>query len=153
MPGRHVNDQQVRLYMRLRRTRPQTTAAAMAGVSVATGRRIERHPRPPSSRREGRDYRTRPDPLEGLWDEEIVSMLEAAPALRPITILRELARRHPETRQCLAEAPTGGVPALLSNNARRRKHRREARPSCRAADERPTAGRPRLSFAAKPKGE
>jgi hypothetical protein len=121
----------------------------MAGVSVATGRRIERHPRPPSSRREGRDYRTRPDPLEGLWDEEIVSMLEAAPALRPITILRELARRHPETRQCLAEAPTGGVPALLSNNARRRKHRREARPSCRAADERPTAGRPRLNSASK----
>jgi hypothetical protein len=96
MPGRHVNDQQVRLYMRLRTTRPQATAAAMAGISVATGRRIERDPRPPSSRREPRDYRTRPDPLEGLWDEEVVPMLEAAPALRPITILRELARRHPD---------------------------------------------------------
>ena len=38
----------------------------------------------------------RRDPLEGLWDEEIVPMLAGAPALRPITILRELARRYPE---------------------------------------------------------
>ena len=96
MPGRHVNDQQVRFYMTARITRPQTTAAAMAGISVATGRRIERDPRPPSSRKEARDYRTRPDPLEGLWDEEVVPMLVAAPTLRPITILRELARRHPD---------------------------------------------------------
>ncbi len=96
MPGRHVNDQQVRLYMTARITRSQTTAAAMAGISVATGRRIERDPRPPSSRKEARDYRTRPDPLEGLWDEEVVPMLAAAPALRPITVLRELARRHPD---------------------------------------------------------
>ena len=96
MPGRHVNDQQVRFYMTARITRPQTTAAAMAGISVATSRRIERDPRPPSSRKEARDYRTRPDPLEGLWDEEVVPMLVAAPTLRPITILRELARRHPD---------------------------------------------------------
>lgn len=91
MPGRHVNDQQVRLYMTARTTRPQATAAAMAGISVATGRRIEHDPRPPSSRRKERDYRTRPDPLADLWDEEVVPMLASAPTLRPITILRELA--------------------------------------------------------------
>lgn len=96
MPGRHVNDQQVRLYMTARMTRPQTTAAALAGISVATARRIERDPRPPSSRKAVRDYRTRSDPLEGIWDEDVVPMLEAAPALRPITILHELAKRHPE---------------------------------------------------------
>ena len=96
MPGRHVNDQQVRLYMTARIIRSQATAAAMAGISVATGRRIERDPRPPSSRKAVREYRTRTDPLDGIWDEEIVPMLEAAPALRPITILHELARRHPE---------------------------------------------------------
>lgn len=96
MPGRHVNDQQVRLYMTARITRPQTTAAAMAGISVATGRRIERDPRPSSSRKAVREYRTRTDPLEGIWNEDVVPMLEAAPALRPITILHELARRHPE---------------------------------------------------------
>ena len=96
MPGRHVNDQQVRLYMTARIIRAQATAAAMAGISVATGRRLERDPRPPSSRKEARDHRTRPDPLAGLWDEEIMPMLAGAPALRPITILRELARRYPE---------------------------------------------------------
>ena len=96
MPGRHVNDQQVRLYMTARIIRAQATAAAMAGISVATGHRLEHDPRPPSSRKEARDYRTRPDPLAGLWDEEIMPMLAGAPALRPITILRELARRYPE---------------------------------------------------------
>lgn len=96
MPGRHVNDQQVRLYMKLRTTRSQESAAAMAGFSVATGRRIESDPRPPSLRKTPRDYRTRSDPLEGLWEEEIVPMLKAAPGLRPVTILREMNRRHPD---------------------------------------------------------
>jgi hypothetical protein len=31
MPGRHINDQQVRLYMTAHIIRPQATAAAMAG--------------------------------------------------------------------------------------------------------------------------
>jgi hypothetical protein len=96
MPGKHINDQQVRLYMKQRITRSQGSAAAMAGISVATGRRIERDPRPPSSRKTTRDYRTRQDPFEGVWDEEIVPMLLSAPALRPITILRELIHRHPD---------------------------------------------------------
>ena len=42
MPGRNINDQQVRTYMRLRTDHPQTTAAAKAGLSVATARRIDR---------------------------------------------------------------------------------------------------------------
>ena len=96
MPGKHINDQQVRLYMKNRTTRSQESAAAIAGFSVATGRRIERDPRPPSSRKAPRDYRTRPDPFDGLWDAEIVPMLNAAPDLRPITILREMNRRHPD---------------------------------------------------------
>lgn len=44
MPGRHVNDQQARTYMRLRMDHTQATAAAEAGLSVATVRRIERDP-------------------------------------------------------------------------------------------------------------
>ena len=95
MPGRHVNDQQARTYMRLRMDHTQATAAAKAGLSVATARRIERDPRPPSTKSAPRPYRTRPDPLAGLWDEEIVPLLQAAPGLRPITLLAELAQRHP----------------------------------------------------------
>ena len=96
MPGSHVNDQQVRIYMRLRIDHMQVTAAAKAGISVATARRIEHDPRPPSTKRGPRPYRTRPDPLAGHWDEVVVPLLQAAPGLRPVTILGELARRHPE---------------------------------------------------------
>ena len=101
MPGRHVNDQQVRPYMRLRITRPQMTAAAMAGISVASGRRIERDPPPPSSRGDARDYRTRTDPLAGIWDEEIVPLLEGAPRLRPAC---RAGFPPPFSRPCIVDA-------------------------------------------------
>jgi len=84
------------LYTKLLTTRLQLSAAAMTGISVATGRRIERDARPPSTRKECRDYRTGSDPLKDIWDEEVVPMLAGAPTLRPITILRELARRYPD---------------------------------------------------------
>jgi hypothetical protein len=95
VPGRHINDQQVRTYMRLHTDHTQATAAIKAGLSVATARRIDHDPRPPSAKKQRRTYRTRPDPLAGLWDEEIVPLLRAAPDLRPITLFDELARRHP----------------------------------------------------------
>jgi hypothetical protein len=96
VPGRHINDQQVRTYMRLRTDDTQATAAAKAGLSVATAGRIDHDPRPPSAKKQRRMYRTRPDPLCGLWDEEIVPLLRAAPGLRPITLFDELARRYPD---------------------------------------------------------
>jgi len=72
------------------------TAAAKAGLSVASARRIDLDPRPPSTRKQRRSYRTRPNPLEGLWDEEILPLLVAAPGLRPITLFGEMERRHPD---------------------------------------------------------
>ena len=82
--------------MRLRTDHTQATAAAKGGLSIATARRIDRDPRPPNAKKLGRSYRTRPDPLVGLWDEEIVPLLQAAPGLRPITLFDELARRYPD---------------------------------------------------------
>ena len=82
--------------MRLRTDHPQMIAAAKAGLSVATARRIDLDPRPASAKKQRRIYRTRPDPLGGLWDEEILPLLTAAPGLRPITLFDELARRHPD---------------------------------------------------------
>ena len=67
MPGRCINDQQVRTYMRLRTDHPQLIAAVKAGLSVATARRIDLDPRPPSVKKQRRTYRARPDPLDGLW--------------------------------------------------------------------------------------
>ena len=96
MTGRHINDQQVRLYMRLRTDHTQITSAAKSGLSLATGKRIDRDPRAPSAKKQRRIYRTRPDPLADVWDEEIVPLLQAAPGLRPISLFDELARRHPD---------------------------------------------------------
>ena len=81
--------------MTLRRTHGRATAAAMAGFSPSTGGRIEADPRPPSERAAPRGRR-RPDPLAAVWDADIVPMLEAAPGLRPVTLLDELRRRHPD---------------------------------------------------------
>src|SRR4029077_20573347 len=80
----------------LRTDHTQITAAAKSGLSLATGRRIDRDPRAPSAKKQRRIYRTRPDPLAGVWDEEIVPLLQAAPGLRPISLFDELARRHPD---------------------------------------------------------
>lgn len=95
MPGRHVTDHQMRLFMKHRSTGPVPVAAAKAGFSAATGYRLEQDPRPPSTKRAVRGRR-RPDPLEGVFDEEVVPMLEAAPGLRPVAIFEELLRRHPD---------------------------------------------------------
>jgi len=72
-----------------------SAAAAKAGFSPATGYRLEKDPRLPSQKRAPR-ARRRPDPLEDVWDSEVVPMLKAAPGLRPIGVLEEHCRRHPE---------------------------------------------------------
>jgi hypothetical protein len=95
LPGLHINDQQTRLFMSFRQTHSTAVAAAKAGFSTATGYRIESDPRLPSQKKAPRGRR-RPDPLEGIWEREIVPMLEAAPDLRPVAIFEELLRRHPE---------------------------------------------------------
>jgi transposase InsO family protein len=70
-------------------------AAARSGFSSSTGYRIETDPRPPSERKV-KHKRRRPDPLAGIFIEEVVPMLQSAPGLRPVGILRELCKRHPE---------------------------------------------------------
>ena len=81
--------------MKYRSTETTPVAAAKAGFSTATGYRLEQDPRLPSQKRAPRDRR-RPDPLAGIFDAEIVPMLEAAPGLRPVAVLGEVLRRHPE---------------------------------------------------------
>ena len=94
MPGRHINDHQMRLYMKLRTTNPPTVAAACAAISVASAYRIECDPRLPSQRKAPRGRR-RPDPLESIFEAEVVPLLMAAPLVRPVAIFEELQRRHP----------------------------------------------------------
>ena len=82
--------------MKSRQTNGPAIAAAKAGFSTATAYRIEADPRLPSQKHKPRGRR-RPDPLAGIWDGEIVPMLEAAPGLRAVAVFEEISRRHPET--------------------------------------------------------
>jgi hypothetical protein len=83
------------MYMKFRQTDTPTLAAAKAGFSPASAYRFEHDPQLPSQRQKPRQRR-RPDPLAAVWDSQIVPMLKAAPGLRPIAILEEILRRHPE---------------------------------------------------------
>jgi len=80
--------------MKIRRTDTPTAAAAKAGFSTATAYRLEADGRLPSQTKTTRSRR-RPDPLAGIFDEEVVPMLERTPGLRSVTIFEELMRRHP----------------------------------------------------------
>ena len=95
MPGRHVTDHQMRLYMKYRQTDTTAVAAAKASISTATAYRIKKDTRLPSQKKAPRGRR-RADPLADIFDAEIVPMLQAAPGLRAIAIFEEMARRHPE---------------------------------------------------------
>ena len=81
--------------MSFRQTHTTAVAAAKAGFSTATGYRIESDPRLPSQKKAPRGRR-RPDPLEGVWEQEIVPMIKAAPDLRAVAVYEEIRRRHPE---------------------------------------------------------
>ena len=95
MPGRHINDHQMRLYMKSRLTEKKPAAAAQASMSLKTAYRIESDPRLPTQKALPRGRR-RPDPLIAIFDTEVVPLLEASPGMRPIAIFEEMRRRHPE---------------------------------------------------------
>lgn len=80
--------------MKFRQTDSVTIAAARAGFSASTGRRIEDDPRPPSQKKAPRGRR-RPDPLSGIWESDVVPLLRSAPGLRPFGVYEELLRSHP----------------------------------------------------------
>jgi hypothetical protein len=95
LPGRHVTDHQMRLYMTFRQTDGPAVSAAKASISTATAYRFEQDHRLPSSRKVVRGRR-RPDPLADFFDAEVVPMLTAAPDLRAVSIFDEMQRRHPD---------------------------------------------------------
>jgi len=91
-----ITDRQVRRYMEQRRLGvTQAVAAAKAGFSERTARRVEGNPVLPSQRVGKRRKRTRADPFAGVWAEEIVPLLRAIPHLRGTTMLETLQRQHP----------------------------------------------------------
>ena len=71
----------------------QASAAAKAGLSERTARRIEAGEH--NTHKSPRKYRTRKDPFEGLFNEHIVPLLKQNPGLQPVTLLDELDKIAP----------------------------------------------------------
>ena len=96
MTGARLTDRQVWRYMDERRHgHTQATAAAKAGFSERTARRLDADPVLPSQRGLRRTWRTREDPFAAVWDADLLPILRAVPHIRATTLLEELQRRHP----------------------------------------------------------
>ena len=93
-----VKDEQVKLLRRKRMEEKHTeaSAAAAAGMSQPTARKWREGPLPSESKKP-RDWRTREDPFAGIWDKDVVPLLEADTKrkLKAKTVLGELMKLHP----------------------------------------------------------
>jgi transposase InsO family protein len=93
LPGKRITQHQESLYMSKRQQgKSQETAAACAAISQRSGRRIEngeRHSIPGE-----RHWRTREDPLEAIWEKELVPLLEKEPQLTGLTLWEYLEDEH-----------------------------------------------------------
>jgi len=81
--------------MKYRQNDSIEVAAAKASISRATAYRIDKEVRLPSQDKPSRGRR-RPDPLEHIFDTEVVSLLTTAPGIRAVAVYDEMRRRHPE---------------------------------------------------------
>ena len=81
--------------MSYRKYHTQELAAAKAGISARSARRVEEDVTLPSQNPR-RYWRSRADPFAGVWDTEVVPRLKSAPKLMAITLLRKLQDDHPE---------------------------------------------------------
>ena len=81
--------------MSIRSTHDTTVASAKAGISRASGFRVDADPRLPSQKQKPRERR-RPDPLAAIFEAEVVPILKASPGIRTIGVLAEMRRRHPD---------------------------------------------------------
>jgi len=81
--------------MNNRKNKSQALAAAKAGISERSARRVDSATALPSQNPR-RYWRSRADPFVQVWDSEVVPLLRSAPKLMAITVLRKLQDDHPE---------------------------------------------------------
>ena len=79
--------------MTYRKQETQQTAAARAGISERSGRRIENGQS--GGRRPPRTWRTREDPLEAVWSTVLAPLLEQESDLKAVTLLEHLEAIEP----------------------------------------------------------
>jgi len=80
VPGTRITDRQVCLYMKIRKKKSQQLAAAKAGISERSARRVESSVTLPSQNPR-RYWRSRVDPFVQVWESEVVPLLQRAPKL------------------------------------------------------------------------
>lgn len=90
-----IKYQQVQLYMKTKDLgASQETAAAKAGISARTARRIASGTHRPQRGR-ARDWKTRVDPLDGHWEAALQPLLARDPRLEPTTLFETLQELYP----------------------------------------------------------
>ena len=95
MSGKPINFEQIKVYKAARNNgKTQKTAAAMAGISERSGRRIEKNKFQYEGNRK-RYWRTHPDFFAGVWALEIVPLLTENPKLKAISLFKHLQKKHP----------------------------------------------------------
>lgn len=87
-----ITDQQVKKYMKARQTNNQATAAAKAGISERSARRIDKEELHPKSGQ--RNWRTRPDPLAKVWESLVVPILKKDADITPVGVFDHLCEYH-----------------------------------------------------------
>ncbi len=91
-----VKKTQVTLYMKTRQQgKSQVEAAARAGISERTARRLDTQQHSTQSPATSQPRRSRKDPLADVWDSELKPMLKQQPGLLPITLFEYLQDKYP----------------------------------------------------------
>jgi len=95
MSGRPINSKQIQLYKSARASgKTQKTAAAIAGISERSGRRIEKGEFR-CNHNDRRAWRTHPDAFAAVWQPEVVPILEQNPKVSAGNLFKHLQREHP----------------------------------------------------------
>ena len=92
MPGKHITDQQVRLFKQHRKSQTHTVAAAKAGISERSAQRIDQQSYQPV--KQERNWRTREDLLEEVWDSIVLPLLKPSSELTPVGYFDHLCEHH-----------------------------------------------------------
>jgi len=93
--GKPINYEQIKVYKSARNNgKTQKTAAAMAGISERSGRRIEKDELQ-SGGNQKRYWRTHPDFFLEVWEHTIVPLLKENPSLKAVALFKYLQKEFP----------------------------------------------------------
>ena len=96
MSGHYITKQQAKLYMKYRQEQQlnQDASAAKSGISVRSGYTIEQGKHHTQRTKIKRQHKTRTSPIDQVWKDDLVSMLEDNPNLQPTTLFIYLERTY-----------------------------------------------------------